>query len=99
MHYKVRESGRVVTRAIYNILGVDIEEKKDLIGMYVSETEGAKFWLWLSVITDLKNTGVGDILIACIDGLKSDRRSGLSRSYYNSLSFDPNPNLCSTPNS
>lgn len=41
--YKVRESGRVVTRAIYNILGVDIEGKKDLIGMYVSETEGAKF--------------------------------------------------------
>ena len=68
MHYKVRESGRVVTRAIYNILGVDIEGKKDLIGMYVSETEGAKFWL--SVITDLKNRGVEDILIACIDGLK-----------------------------
>lgn len=68
MHYKVRESGRVVTRAIYNILGVDIEGKKDLIGMYVSETEGAKFWL--SVITDLKNRGVEEILIACIDGLK-----------------------------
>ncbi len=68
MHYKVRESGRVITRAIYNILGVDIEGKKDLIGMYVSETEGAKFWL--SVITDLKNRGVEDILIACIDGLK-----------------------------
>lgn len=68
MHYKARESGRVVTRAIYNILGVDIEGKKDLIGMYVSESEGAKFWL--SVITDLKNRGVEDILIACIDGLK-----------------------------
>jgi transposase-like protein len=68
MHYKVRESGRVITRAIYNILGVDIEGKKDLIGMYVSESEGAKFWL--SVITDLKNRGVEDILIACIDGLK-----------------------------
>lgn len=68
MHYKVRENGRVVTRAIYNILGVDLEGKKDLIGMYVSESEGAKFWL--SVITDLKNRGVEDILIACIDGLK-----------------------------
>lgn len=68
MHYKVRESGRVVTRAIYNVLGVDIEGKKDLIGMYVSETEGSKFWL--SVITDLKNRGIEDILIACIDGLK-----------------------------
>jgi putative transposase len=68
MHYKVRENGRVVTRAIYNILGVDLGGKKDLIGMYVSESEGAKFWL--SVITDLKNRGVEDILIACIDGLK-----------------------------
>lgn len=68
MHYKVRESGRVVTRAVYNILGVDLAGKKDLIGMYVSETEGAKFWL--SVITDLKNRGVEDILIACVDGLK-----------------------------
>ena len=76
MHYKVRENGRVVTRAIYNVLGVDIEGKKDLIGIYISETEGSKFWL--SVITDLKNRGVEDILNACIDGLKSERRSGLS---------------------
>ena len=68
MHYKVKESGRVVSRAVYNILGVDVEGKKDLIGMYVSESEGAKFWL--SVITDLKNRGVEDILIACVDGLK-----------------------------
>lgn len=68
MHYKVRESGRVTTRAVYNILGIDLTGKKDLIGMYISETEGAKFWL--SVITDLKNRGVEDILIACVDGLK-----------------------------
>jgi len=68
MHYKVREGGSVVTRAIYNILAVDLQGKKDLIGMYVSENEGAKFWL--SVITDLKNRGVEDILITCVDGLK-----------------------------
>jgi transposase-like protein len=68
MHYKVKENGRVVTRAIYNVLGIDIEGKKDLIGIYISETEGSKFWL--SVITDLKTRGVEDILIACIDGLK-----------------------------
>ena len=68
MHYKVREGGSVVTRAVYNILAVDLRGKKDLIGMYVSESEGAKFWL--SVITDLKNRGVEDILIACVDGLK-----------------------------
>ncbi len=68
MHYKVRDEGHVVTRAIYNIMGIDLTGKKDLIGMYVSESEGAKFWL--SVISDLKNRGVEDIFIACIDGLK-----------------------------
>jgi transposase-like protein len=68
IHYKVKEDGRVVSRAIYNIFGIDLEGKKDLIGMYVAETEGAKFWL--SVLTDLKRRGVEDILIACIDGLK-----------------------------
>jgi len=68
MHYKVREGNSVVTRAIYNILGVSLDGKKELLGMYVSESEGAKFWL--AVLTDLKNRGMQDILIACIDGLK-----------------------------
>jgi len=68
MHYKIRHNGTVETRAIYNILGVDTDGRKDLIGLYLSETEGAKFWL--SVLTDLKQRGVEDILIACIDGLK-----------------------------
>lgn len=68
MHYKIRHNGSVETRAVYNILGVDIEGRKDLIGLYLSESEGAKFWL--SVLTDLKQRGVEDILIACIDGLK-----------------------------
>lgn len=68
MHYKVREGGHVITRAVYNILGVGLDGKKDLIGMYLSESEGAKFWL--SVLTDLKARGLQDILIACVDGLK-----------------------------
>lgn len=68
IHYKVRENGTIQSRAIYNILGVNKEGKKELIGMYLSENEGAKFWL--SVLTDLKQRGVEDILIACIDGLK-----------------------------
>lgn len=68
MHYKVREAGNVVTRAVYNILGVNLEGKKELIGMYLSESEGAKFWL--SVLTDLKIRGMQDMLISCIDGLK-----------------------------
>ncbi|PSR55935.1 IS256 family transposase [Adhaeribacter arboris] len=65
---KVREGSSVVTRAVYNILGVSLSGTKDLIGMYLSESEGAKFWL--SVLTDLKSRGVEDMLIVCIDGLK-----------------------------
>ncbi|WP_419803299.1 IS256 family transposase [Mucilaginibacter sp.] len=68
MHYKVREGNSVITRAVYNILGVSLEGKKELLGMYLSESEGAKFWL--AVLTDLKNRGMQDMLIACVDGLK-----------------------------
>jgi transposase-like protein len=68
IHYKVKEDGKVKSRAVYNILGVDKEGRKDLLGLYVSENEGANFWL--SVLTNLQNRGVQDILIACIDGLK-----------------------------
>lgn len=68
IHYKVRdESGRTVSRAIYNVIGINKEGYKDLLGMYVSQSEGANFWL--SVLTDLQNRGVYDILIACVDGL------------------------------
>lgn len=68
IHYKVRDGGRVVTRAVYNILALNVNGHKDLIGMYISESEGANFWL--SVLTDLKSRGVKDILIACTDNLK-----------------------------
>lgn len=68
IHYKVRdEKGTTTARAIYNVLGVDRDGRKDLLGMYVSHSEGANFWL--SVLTDLQNRGVRDILIACVDGL------------------------------
>ena len=68
MHFKVREDGTVKNKALYNVLAITIEGKKELLGMYVAESEGAKFWL--QVLTDLKNRGVEDILIACIDNLK-----------------------------
>jgi transposase-like protein len=67
MHYKVKEGGKVVSRAVYNVLAIDKNGYKDLIGMYISESEGANFWL--SVLTDLKSRGLKDILIACIDNL------------------------------
>lgn len=68
MFYKVKEEGKVQTRCLYNILGITTEGKKEVLGMYVSESEGANFWL--SVLTDLQNRGVEDILIASIDNLK-----------------------------
>lgn len=67
IHYKVKESGRYVSKAIYTILGLDLEGQKELLGLYISENEGANYWL--SVLTDLHNRGVKDILIACVDGL------------------------------
>lgn len=68
IHYKVMdEKNRPTTRAIYNVLGVDRNGYKDLLGMYISKSEGANFWL--SVLTDLQSRGVKDILIACTDNL------------------------------
>jgi transposase-like protein len=67
MHYKVKDEGRIVSRAVYHVLGINKEGRKDLLGMYVSESEGANFWL--GVLSDLRNRGVEDILIACIDNL------------------------------
>jgi putative transposase len=68
MHYKVKDEGKIVSRAVYHILGINVEGRKDLLGMYVSESEGANFWL--SVLSDLRTRGVEDILIASIDNLK-----------------------------
>jgi transposase-like protein len=68
IHYKVKEDGCIKTKAIYCILGVNREGVKDLLGLYINETEGARFWL--QVLTDLQNRGVKDVLIASIDNLK-----------------------------
>lgn len=68
IHYKIRENGKVLGKAVYTILGVNLEGRKEVLGLYISENEGANFWL--QVLTDLSNRGVHDILIACVDGLK-----------------------------
>ena len=68
IHYKIREDGKVLSKAVYTILGVNLEGRKEVLGLYISENEGANFWL--QVLTDLSNRGVNDILIACVDGLK-----------------------------
>ncbi len=67
IHYKVRAQGHYQSRAVYTVLGLNLEGKKDVLGLYLSESEGANFWL--GVLSDLQNRGVKDILIASIDGL------------------------------
>ena len=67
IHYHVRSEGRIVKRAVYIAIGIGMAGQKDVLGMYVGENESAKFWL--SIMNGLKNRGVKDILIACVDGL------------------------------
>jgi putative transposase len=68
LYVKMRHEGRVENRAVYVTIGVDLEGRKDVLGLWTSSNEGAKFWL--GVLTELKNRGVKDVLIACVDGLK-----------------------------
>jgi putative transposase len=68
IHFKVRENGQVIPRAVYIVLGMNNQGIKELLGMYVSEQEGARFWL--NVLTDIQSRGVEDILICSIDNLK-----------------------------
>jgi len=65
---KARDSGRIENKAIYVVLGVNLEGRKEVLGLWAGQHEGAKFWL--QVLTELQNRGVKDILIACVDGLK-----------------------------
>ena len=67
IHYKIKEDGRYENKAVYTILGINLRGKKEVLGLYVSESEGANFWL--QVLSDLNNRGVKDILIASVDGL------------------------------
>ena len=68
IHYKIKDGGKYISKAVYTILGVRLDGKKEVLGLYLSENEGANFWL--SVLTDLQARGVEDILIASVDGLK-----------------------------
>jgi putative transposase len=68
IQFKVRDSGHVRNKAVYLAIGVTMEGLKEVLGLWIAQTEGAKFWL--QVVTELKNRGVSDIFIACVDGLK-----------------------------
>ena len=68
IHVKIRDNGAVRVKAVYLALGIKMDGEKELLGIWIAQTEGAKFWL--QVVTELKNRGVQDIFIACVDGLK-----------------------------
>ena len=67
IHFHVRSEGRIIKKAVYIAIGINMEGFRDVLGMWVGENESAKFWLL--VMNDLKNRGVEDVLIACVDGL------------------------------
>lgn len=67
IHYKIKEDGRYVGKAVYTLLALNLNGDKEILGIYLSENEGANYWL--TVLTELQNRGVEDILIACVDGL------------------------------
>jgi transposase-like protein len=68
LHFKVRESGKIVSKCAYIVLGVSSQGFKEVLGIWIGETEGAKFWM--GVLNEIKNRGVDTILIACVDGLR-----------------------------
>ena len=67
IHYKVREDNRIINRAAYVVLGINIEGNKDILGIWIGENESSKFWL--GILDELKNRGVADVLLFCVDGL------------------------------
>ena len=68
IHYKIREDGKVQTNAIYTVFGVDVEGKRDVLGLYIGEHEGAQHWG--RILEDIQKRGVVDVLFFCVDGLK-----------------------------
>ena len=67
IHYKVKQEGHIVNKAVYMVIGIDMDGNKDVLGMYIGEYETSKFWL--TVLNELKNRGIEDILICCVDNL------------------------------
>lgn len=67
IHFKVKQDGAIVNKAAYMVIGIDLDGNKDVMGIWIGENESAKFWL--SVLNELKNRGVQDILLTCVDNL------------------------------
>jgi hypothetical protein len=90
LYVRMRDSGHVQNRAVYVAIGVNLEGYKEVLGLWTSPNEGAKFWL--QVLTQIKNRGVQDVFIACVDGLK-----GFSGGDRNSVSADPGATVHCAP--
>ena len=73
IHYKVKENHQYITKAAYVVLGIQMDGRKDILGVWIGENESAKFWL--SVMNDLKNRGVKDVYVFCVDGLAGFREA------------------------
>ncbi len=73
IHYKVKENHQYITKAAYVVLGIQMDGRKDILGVWIGENESAKFWL--SVMNDLKNRGVKDVYVFCVDGLTGFREA------------------------
>ena len=77
LYVKIRDAGHIRNRAIYVAIGVNLKGSKEVLGLWTGDSEGAKFWL--QVLTDLKNRGLVDIFIACVDGLTGSLREGFGQ--------------------
>lgn len=87
--FKVRSDGQVKEKTVYTVLGIDIEGNKEILGLWIAETESAKYWL--SVLTEIRNRGVKDILIMTSDDLPGIRHKGsISRSVISRLCSSSN---------
>ena len=73
IHYKVKENHQYITKAAYVVLGIQMDGRKDILGVWIGENESAKFWL--SVMNDLKNRGIKDVYVFCVDGLADFREA------------------------
>jgi len=92
IHFKVRKENRIINKAAYSVLGINMDGQKDILGIWIGENKSASFWL--GVCNDLKNRGVEDILIACKDGL-----SGFSEAINSVFPQDRDSALYYSPNS
>jgi putative transposase len=92
IHFKVKQDGHIVNKAAYMVIGIDLDGNKDVLGIWIGENESSKFWL--SVLTELKNRGVQDILITCVGNL-----TGFTQAIGACLSTNGNPEVHRPPNS